>query len=141
MSAITELTELGRRIKEIRKSEGLSQEKFGNLLGRTQGYVCEIEKGKKTPSEFTIKLIVTEFSIRPEWLLNGKGPKKDGNDLNSGYSSGITEYKLKKYIEYMIRLGEADEASLRRLKRLIKDQYDLAMLKEKKSDGSDIDNR
>ena len=39
------------KIKEIRKTLGMNQVKFGDTLGISQGFLSDLEKGSKTPSK------------------------------------------------------------------------------------------
>lgn len=41
---------LGKRIREIRKSQGLSQEKLAERAGISAQYVSNIERGKENPT-------------------------------------------------------------------------------------------
>ena len=40
--------EIGTRIREIRKSQGISQEMLAGLAGTGQRYISELERGKET---------------------------------------------------------------------------------------------
>ena len=40
--------EIGARIREIRKSQGISQEMLAGLAGTGQRYISELERGKET---------------------------------------------------------------------------------------------
>ena len=40
--------EIGARIREIRKSQGISQETLAGLAGTGQRYISELERGKET---------------------------------------------------------------------------------------------
>ena len=40
--------EIGARIREIRKQQGISQEALAGLAGTSQRYVSELERGKTT---------------------------------------------------------------------------------------------
>ena len=42
------VAEIGSRIREIRKSQGVSQETLAGLAGTGQRYISELERGKAT---------------------------------------------------------------------------------------------
>ena len=68
---------IGERIREVRKSNGLTAEKFGERIGITNGAVSLIENGKSNPSDQTILSIIREFKVDGNWLKTGEGdPKK-----------------------------------------------------------------
>lgn len=61
------------RIKEIRKTNKLSQKAFGELLGVSRDVITNIEYGRVEPKELLINHICQVFNINKEWLLNGAG--------------------------------------------------------------------
>lgn len=64
------------RIKEVRKSEGLTQQKFADALGLKRNTVGGYEIGTVTPSDRTIADICREFHINETWLRTGIGEMK-----------------------------------------------------------------
>lgn len=64
---------MNERIKEIRDALNLSQEAFGEKIGITKTSVSRLEKGKRNPSEQTIKSICREFNVNYAWLKEGLG--------------------------------------------------------------------
>ena len=61
------------RIKLIREQNKLSQEDFGNKIKIKRSAVSKIESGLNNPSDQTIALICSEFSINENWLRTGEG--------------------------------------------------------------------
>ena len=61
------------RIKEVRKSNKLSQTDFGKSLGVSRDIIANLETGRVEPTELIKKSISNEFGIRLEWLENGEG--------------------------------------------------------------------
>lgn len=61
------------RVKELRKSLGLSQEAFGKRIGITKASVSQIELGTNSASNATVKCIASEFGVSEDWLRNGTG--------------------------------------------------------------------
>lgn len=68
---------MNERIKDIRKKEGLSQQKFADKLGIARGNIAAYEVGKNAPSDAVISLICSKFNVNKEWLLTGKGDMYD----------------------------------------------------------------
>ena len=64
---------LGERIKEVRKSKGLTQMQFSGKIGLSRNYVARIEIGERLPSDRTIKDICREFGVDELWLRTGIG--------------------------------------------------------------------
>ena len=98
---------LGDRIKAIRKAKNLSQQALAVLIGTSNGYICEVEKGKKSPgSEFLFRLS-QKTEARLEWLKDGQGEMFQATE-KIPTSSGITEI----VIRYAERL-EKENAELK----------------------------
>lgn len=64
---------MNERIKQIRKTIGLSQREFGKRIGVGDTAISKIEKGDNTPSEQTLKSICREFNVNYAWLIEGIG--------------------------------------------------------------------
>lgn len=64
---------IGERIREYRKSKGLSMADFGDRLGISGQAISQIELGKTMINERIIKAICSEFSVSREWLETGEG--------------------------------------------------------------------
>lgn len=68
-----ELTEIGRRLKTVRKSLRYSQRAFAKELGMSHSYLSEIESGKANPkTDFFLKLS-KRFAVNTEYLYHGSG--------------------------------------------------------------------
>ena len=64
---------LHTRIREVRERAGLTQKAFGAQIGRTDAYICQIEKGKILPPTEVLSEIAETFCVSPVWLAEGKG--------------------------------------------------------------------
>lgn len=67
---------IGKLIKEIRKKEGLSQEKFAEKYGVTYQAVSKWENGKNIPDITILKQICTEYQMNLDDLFDGTKTKK-----------------------------------------------------------------
>ncbi len=63
----------GERVKEVRKSLGLTLEKFGEKIGMKKNSISQIENGKNSVTEQVIKAICREFNVDYIWLTTGEG--------------------------------------------------------------------
>jgi transcriptional regulator with XRE-family HTH domain len=71
-------TQFGKRLLEIRKRYGLSQEKMVKLFpGYVEAYtLSRYEKGQSSvPVEFAIQFC-KKFDLNPNWLFIGTGPQQ-----------------------------------------------------------------
>lgn len=61
------------RIKEVRKSLGLTLEKFGERIGLKKSAVSLIENGRNSVTDANVKSICREFGVDYIWLTTGDG--------------------------------------------------------------------
>ena len=64
---------IGERIKELRKSLGLTLEEFGKKLGVGKSAISNIENGSRNLTDQMALSIRREFNVREEWLRDGTG--------------------------------------------------------------------
>lgn len=60
---------IGKRIKEIRNENELSQEKFGKLLSVSQDTVSLWENGKSIPTTEILIALATQFDVSVDYIL------------------------------------------------------------------------
>ena len=63
------MEQIGKRIKEIRTENGLSQEKLGALLSVSQDTVSLWEKGKSVPTAEFLIAIAQQFDVSVDYIL------------------------------------------------------------------------
>lgn len=61
------------RIKELRKTLDLTQERFANRIGIKRNTVATYESGRNEPVDSVVSLICREFNVNEDWLRYGKG--------------------------------------------------------------------
>ena len=67
----------GERVKEIRKSLGLTLEKFGEKLGVGKTAISKIEKGERNLTEQMTISICREYNVNYDYLIRGEGDMFD----------------------------------------------------------------
>lgn len=70
----------GERVRKVRKSLGLTLEKFGKKLGVGKTAISNIESGNRNLTEQMIKSICREFNVDYIWLTTGDGEMFIEND-------------------------------------------------------------
>lgn len=63
----------GERIRELRKTLGLTLEKFGEKIGLKKNSISQLENGKNSVTEQVIKAICREYNVDYIWLTTGNG--------------------------------------------------------------------
>ncbi len=71
--ASEEVSEIGEKIRLIRSSRKMTQKAFSASLGIVQGFLCAIERGKKSPSATLLIALQYLYGINPLWLTSGTG--------------------------------------------------------------------
>lgn len=65
--------EESKRIKNLRRFLGMTQEKFGYSLGVKKNTISQIESGVNNPTEAFVRSICREFNVNEQWLRTGEG--------------------------------------------------------------------
>ncbi len=77
---------IGQRIKTVRKSQGITQEKLAELINVSPHYIYEIEKGLKKMSLETFISVTCALNISADYILFGSANSADNNrDLSSDH--------------------------------------------------------
>jgi transcriptional regulator with XRE-family HTH domain len=63
------MSDIGYRIKCIRKENNLNQSQFAKSIGISQGNLSEIEMGNSNPSTETLISIRNHYNVNINWLL------------------------------------------------------------------------
>ena len=64
--------EIGKRIRDLRKEKGLTQEAFAEAIGMTVSAVSKMEIGNRVPSVDTFALLSEFFGVTLDYLVLGK---------------------------------------------------------------------
>lgn len=67
----------GERVNEVRKSLGLTLEKFGEKLGVTKTTISRIEKGVNNLTDQMAISICREYNVNSDYLMYGEGEMFD----------------------------------------------------------------
>ena len=111
------------RIKEVRKSEGLTQVEFGERIGVKGNTITNYETGLRTPTDAVLLSICREFGINEEWLKNGNGEMKKPETKNDQISKMFANILHENDSDFKRRLitalSKLDEAGWDSLEKLI----------------------
>ena len=107
------------RVKEIRKTLGLTLEKFGERIGVTRGSMSNIENGNRNLTEQMTKSICREFSVDYMWLTTGEGEMFIDSDDDfieriDRIMAGEDDAR-KNLFKFMLELSDEDIEALDRL--------------------------
>ncbi len=63
------MKEIGKRIKELRTENKLSQQQFGELLSVSQDTISLWENGKSLPTTENLLVIAKKFNVSTDYIL------------------------------------------------------------------------
>lgn len=88
---------MNERIRELRKTLGLTLEKFGANLGVGKTAISKIESGDRGLTDQMFLSVVREYNVNPDWLRNGTGlmflDAPDRNDFMTA-AAGLSDDPL-----------------------------------------------
>jgi len=61
--------DMGRKIRDLRKAQGITQEQFAQQLGISSSFLGHIERGTRAASLETLVILCLELQVSPEYLL------------------------------------------------------------------------
>ena len=67
------MSDIRKRIKEVRLKLSVSQRDFAKRIFISQTLLGDIELGKRNVNERTIELISSQFKVNKNWLMTGNG--------------------------------------------------------------------
>ncbi len=108
------LQSVGRRIREIRKEKGLTQEQVGERGGFNYSYIGRIERGDKNVSLLTIEKIAEALDVEPMQFFI----PFDGN------LSMVTpkDQQIQETVQLLIEiLRKTDTRKIEKIKRILKE--------------------
>jgi transcriptional regulator with XRE-family HTH domain len=62
---------LGKRIRDLRRAKGLSQEEFADRIDLDRTYVSGVERGMRNPTLKTLQAFAEGLSVTLSHLLEG----------------------------------------------------------------------
>lgn len=111
------------RIKKVRKSLGLTLEKFGERIGLKKSAVSLIENGKNSVTDANVKAICREFGVDYIWLTTGDGEMFVDTDDDfieriDRIMAGEDDAR-KNLFKFMLELSDEDIEALDRLMKKV----------------------
>ena len=118
---------MNERIALVRKSLGLTQEKFAEQVGLSRNFMWMIESGTRVPSDRTISDICREFNVNETWLRTGEGEMFNQitrSEKIAAFIGDITENEgddfKRRFVEMLAELEPEDWKLLERMAENLK---------------------
>ena len=113
---------MNERIALVRKSLGLTQEKFAEQVGLSRNFMWMIESGTRVPSNRTVSDICREFNVNETWLRTGEGEMFNQitrSEKIAAFLGDITENEgddfKRRFVEMLAELEPEDWKLLERM--------------------------
>jgi len=87
-----------KRLKEVRKASGLTQQELGNKIGVTKVSVCCYEKGTRTPTLDTLLDLANALNVEFTYLLGNDDYIVADDDKSYGMNIAKDEMNLVKVL-------------------------------------------
>ena len=110
------MANIGEQIKFLRTAAKLSQIKFAEAIGVTQGFLSRIEKGQHQPTSDLLIRIANTFDANINWLLLDKGEMFLKNEEKTYPSANLPKEHLLLINVYDAAEEPIKEAALTMLK-------------------------
>jgi transcriptional regulator with XRE-family HTH domain len=68
-----DVTSINKRLLEIRKAKGLTQEEFADRIKISRSMIGSIEGGRRVVKDRLISLVCLTFGANEHWIRTGKG--------------------------------------------------------------------
>ncbi|ANT66609.1 LexA family protein [Aeromonas hydrophila] len=99
------------RIKELRKKQGLTQQKLGELVGASRASVSQWESGEHSPSGDYLIALAKVFGVSPHWLSTGKGSPELSNVEPAVIPQGNHRVPILSYVQAGHWRGMCEQAT------------------------------
>ncbi|MDE6926170.1 MAG: helix-turn-helix domain-containing protein [Acetatifactor sp.] len=97
---------LGERLNYARKSNGYTQNSLAESIGVSRGVIFNLEKNKTVPQAIVINAICRALNVNSEWLMNGVGEMRKGED------PARSDKVLRELYEFASELSEDEQLYL-----------------------------
>lgn len=78
---------LGKRLKQLRTENNLTQEEFGKPYNIKKSTVSQYESGSSRPDDELKKRIANDFNVSLDWLMGKSDIKETAEDLLSSITT------------------------------------------------------
>lgn len=90
---------LGERIKNIRKSRGLTQGQLSAKANISRSYLADVERDRYNPSVDTLTTIATALNVSPSMLLNSEPEQNTDSMSVPDWATAKDKRDFKKMLE------------------------------------------
>lgn len=121
------MSNIGERIKFLRKELKLSQTEFGERFGVGLGVIRNMETFKTVPSPAQIDLIARVYNVNREWLETGEGEmmrERSREEELAEWAASLYDVDADFKRRFVYALSKLDEAGWRTIEHFAQMLYD-----------------
>lgn len=102
--------ELGTRVRQTRKAQGMTQSQLADALGTSQSAVSQIEAGDRNPTYDMIRRLADQLNVSPGYLMGGDVRGEDIDELSPEEETHFRQLRglsdegreeLREYMQYL----------------------------------------
>lgn len=101
------------RIREVRKSRGLTMKQLGKKIGVTESAISQYETDKRQPDSVTLLKLSNLFDVSVDYLLGAATDKKEQPTVSDELSDAVS-------MELLNMIRDASEAERRDMLDLLR---------------------
>lgn len=123
------------RIKELRKTLGLTQQEMADKVGVKRNTIAQYEIGRNPPTDTVVTLICREFDVNEDWLRTGEGEmfvERNRDEELSAFFEGLMNGQsdfTRRLVSVLSRLDESEWELLEKMAEKL-----MAELQKEKAD-------
>ena len=130
---------INERIKQLRKSLGLSQAEFGKNIGVSRDVINNLDRSESAvePKPLMIEHICSVYNVNPNWLIHGEGEMFRTPSVDEELAAFVAEVisddnDFKKRVFYA--MSRMDDAAWDAFERFWNDMRDADIGRKKEKD-------
>ena len=114
----------GKRLKELRKKKGLTQDELGNIINVTKVSICCYENGSRTPNMETFLTLVETLGTTPNYLLGADTyATVRESDTNYTVACAKEDYDILRTIKKDLNVYDMFRENPKKVVEFLKDNY------------------
>ncbi len=101
------MSDFGNRLKQVRKSQGITQTQLAEGLGVAQSTIANYEANVRFPGESALREIADHLNISIDYLM-GRNPSDNDADVETGFLDENLSDLRSRFLSYLIMGREED---------------------------------
>jgi transcriptional regulator with XRE-family HTH domain len=111
------LNECGKRLKKVRKTLRMTQDKFSETLGTAKSTYVRYELGEMMPKLQFLANLINKIQVNSNWFLTGSGEMFQREKAGDSFQANPEVFRNQRYIEMLklMNIPEVEQLMMARL--------------------------